>query len=329
MESDKSFFDSHCVLPDGEKLALYEVFGGELNRLYELPFSALDKFVTSDKGWIAIFTKEDLPRVICWNVKSKESITLPLENRYTPLAITFSSEVLFIGGNTLAGDPFLGFFDLGDLALEWQLVQLPPEAIGPEKAIDALIVDGQRLIVIDNLISPKYLLLYDISEPLDPALISIEELPIHGTYEEVISVYAGRRWIAISSITVSGWSGAEQHIEILDKTSLHGMGGISEKIPDFPEYPSIWSDLAFMDDLLLVAGGQAGLGIIDLSEIDDSQLDPEFFQKDFSIISLPAFQGEKVVRTIPSQISDHLGLVLEQGEIKRSLILNRQDIGRF
>jgi len=75
--------------------SLYEVFGGELNRLYELPFSALDKFVTSDRGWIAIFTKEDLPRVICWNVKSMESITLPLENRYTPLAITFSSEVLF------------------------------------------------------------------------------------------------------------------------------------------------------------------------------------------------------------------------------------------
>lgn len=316
------------VLPEGGHLVLFEATPGELRRICQLPFSSLDRVATSTEGWVAGISGTEIPSVICWNAKTGADFALPLPSKYFPVAVTFVGQVLYVGGRTEEKNHlFLGLYDLGAQLPQWSPVQVPIEVAGGwGKSIDALLIDGLRLIVIDNLVTPCWLLVYDISEPLQPKLSTVESLKDHGTYEQVSGASVGREWIAILTNTLSGWSGAHQHITLLDKSSLQERAVISTQRCPWEQGPYDWYEVVFWDSLLFVAAGKDGIGILDLSRIDDLELDSEVCRKEFYFYSPPSFHNEKVLRIIPGRFADCLGVVLAQDSGIRSILLRHQDL---
>jgi len=270
----------------------------------------------------------DIPRVICWNVMTRDDFVLPLPSQCFPDAIACFGQVLYVGGRVKEDSPILGLYDLTQ-SPQWTYIQLPSEVDRWGKSIDALLIDGLRLIAIDDLVTPCWVLVFDISEPLQPKISTVERFEEHGTYEHVSGASAGHQWIAVLTKTMSGWSGLAQHISIMDKSSLKEQAIISAHKWYSKEDPYNWSDLVFWDDLLLVAAGKDGIGILDLSKKDNSTVNSETCKKDFYCISLPSFHDGKIVRIIPAAVADYLGVVLQQENNLQSLLLHRQDLLDF
>jgi hypothetical protein len=107
--------------------------------------------------------------------------------------------------------PVLLACNLGNREPEWH--SLYPSQMSDRKEFDALIVHQDRLIAVDNIILPKYLVIFNLqSEEIGNP--RFETLASHGTYEEIISVANNECYLIILSSTV-GDRGSSRYISIV------------------------------------------------------------------------------------------------------------------
>jgi hypothetical protein len=82
---------------------------------------------------------------------------------------------------------------------DWDVVPLP-EGMGRRgKAIDALFVHDQELVAIDNILLPKWILVYPMKHGLDTASVRKYSLTSHTTYETVLRATEGNHVYAVLS----------------------------------------------------------------------------------------------------------------------------------
>jgi len=86
------------------------------------------------------------------------------------------------------------------------------------KSIDDILTVDDKLILVDNIVYPKYLFEYDISEPSKPIHTKTIELRNNGTYEHIIKGEANKDWLILFSATV-GMYGSSSYINISGKKS--------------------------------------------------------------------------------------------------------------
>jgi len=325
MSDEQSVNVAIGVLPEGDYLALFEATHGELRNVCQLPLSPLDKVSTGTGGWVAGIRGSESSAVTCWNAETRAELALPLPSLHVPHAIAFAGQILYVGGQADEKRPFLGLYDLGRASPQWKAIPMP-EQDWFGKGLDALLIDSVRLIAIDNVLLPSWLLVYDISDSLEPELSTIDELNPHGTWEKVIAATAGHNWIAVLTTTASGWSGPKQHIALLDKGSLREQVVVSTRLVDYGRGPYDWSDILFWDDLLLVAAGKDGLGLVDLARLEGSMVDAEVWCQELRFVSLPGFHDDKVIRVLPGTFAHRVGVVTEYESGIRSVLLGRQDM---
>ncbi len=205
----------------------------------------------------------------------------PHEQNFPPLAmpgenvvahsLAFHRGVLYVGG--VGSKEMLGRFDLHDAAPAWKPLAIPPELQRANKSIDELLIDGERLIAVDDCVEPKWLLVYDLAEPGRP-LIERAGIYGHGVNETVCQGALGASWVALLS-TSCDMGGSHRMISLLDRPQLYSCGGLivedglSSWHPHSREGAMIrsWHQVAFLGDILLLAAGRDGLGVLDLSSI--------------------------------------------------------------
>ena len=73
----------------------------------------------------------------------------------------------------------------------WITIPLPPEVLQRGKAVDGLHLLGDTLVVVDDIVTPKWLLLYDLPGCGMPVHRDIIRLPSHTTYERIIHSFLG------------------------------------------------------------------------------------------------------------------------------------------
>src|SRR5262249_23620777 len=205
----------------------------------------------------------------------------PHEQRFAPAqmpegykvsALAFRGSVLYAGGS--CGREVLGLFDFSEPAPAWAALPGPEQFQQHGKSIDDLLVDGDRLIAVDNIVVPKWLLLYDVSDPSRPALGGVRGLPWHTTYEHIHTGALGADWMALLSSGVNHGT-QSRHIEFYDRRGLEPFGGVTVSSsawgrPDEQEDESgfrEWQDLAWVGNVLLVASGRHGVGVLDLDRV--------------------------------------------------------------
>ena len=104
-------------------------------------------------------------------------------------------------------------------ASEWRPAELPKLARGRHKSIDGLIVAGDRLIAVDNIVMPKWNLEFDISDPFAPKYLRAVRIPAHSSYEHITAAAGGDGYFAAVSHTMNHGNSAS-HCALYDLSSL-------------------------------------------------------------------------------------------------------------
>lgn len=322
MDNDETLFAKPLVLPHGQNLALFELKNRELKLICPLPFSSFAEFSIGSEGWLAAIV--DNSSVRCWNAKTKTELMPPIPEKFFVRVIAFFGQILYIGGDTADRFPFLALCDLGAQSPQWKSIEVPYEALSRHKSVDGLLVDESRLIILDNVVVPNWLLVYDISNPLQPSISSIERLVTHGTWERIEGACVGSKWIAVNSITGSR-GGPGQYIAILDKHTFQEQAVMStQPIPTKSSQqrwpgPCDWFEMAFLNDTLYVAAGEDGLGVLDLSTMET--VDTETCESMFHFIPPSSLFGGKILRVIPGVSGTSLGIVLQTNDNLESVTI--------
>lgn len=198
---------------------------------------------------------------------------LAMPDEYKAECLLFHRQVLFVGGD--CGKEVIGAFDFAAPQPKWVPLEVPEQFRRHGKRIDDFLRDGDRLIAIDDVIFPKYLLRYDITDPRSPRLIDVGRLLPHSGNETIHCGAIGKSWIAILSHSFTK-GGGSYFIALLDRTNLGEYSRLYAPSDDSftqkysrtaPKDMRTWLDIAFHDDALLIAAGKYGIGVLDLGPI--------------------------------------------------------------
>ncbi len=170
----------------------------------------------------------------------------------------------------------------------WMVRDGPPSSIPlPEgtgragKSIDHLFIVGDRLVAVDNIVIPKWVLTYRLGAEGVPTAEGIRPLTVHSTYERIKRGATGLSVVALYSSAV-GRNGTSSYLAVLDKDELDELGHVSlfrkpfwtegeaqrssaPKDAALDECPA----MVFVGDLL-VLGNRHGLFSLDLESMADS-----------------------------------------------------------
>lgn len=169
--------------------------------------------------------------------------------------IIFQDRYIFIGshGNNLF---YIYDFEL-DVVIRPNLGSLK---LSSKKTSDGFIFLKDQVIVVDNLITPKYLLLFDWKVNGAPTFNTSFQIPAHGPYE-VVTGYSQSNLLC-GLITQSGGRGGRgYHITIFDVFNLERYFSISIHFDRFAKEYWEFRSIEFFGDYLLIACGAKGLGV--------------------------------------------------------------------
>lgn len=120
-----------------------------------------------------------------------------------------------------------------------------------DKGVDALLVDGDRLIAVDNVREPKWILTYALPD-LTPTGAHDLSRTARGT--EIVTAVLGP---TLALLTVVGDRTA---VDLHDRTTFAALASLDQGAYGKPD--EMWRALAFFGDILYVAAGTRGLGVI-------------------------------------------------------------------
>lgn len=184
-------------------------------------------------------------------------------------AIATTGESLIVGGHSESKESL--WIRTSGHNGAWRPVVLPEGIGSPGKAIDGLLLDNSRLIAVDDILFPKWVIDYRLGDPgglQDPRPVL---LPAHITFERIHAAALGCKWVALISNGMNHgskgsfislltrdtfqeqavWS-AHSHSGLFDDGSPDDLSPIDLALLDA-------KDLGFVRKTLLVACGTHGL----------------------------------------------------------------------
>lgn len=185
-----STVESRVVVPRNGVACLCAARDGQWEVLSEAPGEPDARHVVSEDGrYLAAMdrgnTRAGLFELLLDAPWIRETLPLaPLPNGCVGHATLPMGDGLFVGGN---GPNHEALWQRTAAAeSNWMTVPLPQEIMKRGKAVDGLHVLGDTLVVVDDIVTPKWLLLYGLSNPGMPVHRNTIRLPSHTTYERII-----------------------------------------------------------------------------------------------------------------------------------------------
>jgi hypothetical protein len=190
-------------------------------------------------------------------------VKLPFGQKLQALAL--HDDVIYTGG---IGRKALGCIDLRGAA-RWTALEPPPGVGLSGKSIDGFAIAGQRLVVVDDRVMPRYFLVYDLAASRVPRPIEARPFPWSLTFEHVAGVASDFPWMVVLSRYMNhGYSGAQVALVHLD--SLRAHAALWTELPgSFRKSGQRPVDIGFValaGHTLLLATGEDGLGYLDIRE---------------------------------------------------------------
>ena len=150
-----------------------------------------------------------------------------------------------------------------------------------DKCVDDLLIDNNKVIAVDDIVYPKYLIEYDFSNPDYPYLIKSYNLPENGTYERIRKGTLNEDYVALLSSSF-GMDGGGRYINIFrkgfydDYIRLSQWYGISNNNED-SDKKYFWRDIYLVpnQNILLISSDEDGIGIYRIENDYMSQQDNE------------------------------------------------------
>jgi hypothetical protein len=205
------------IIPLNHKSLICKIENNEIREVGSFPKTkdsksiiVNDEFICSIDSLITLFDiKGNLLKVI--------------KSDFEAISLNSKNKVIYFGGKssdnrTNAGEIF-AILDLGNKDFKLKNIKIPID-VSYGKAIDDILIMNNKLLLVDDIIYPKYLLEYDITDSKNPKHIATKELENNGTYEHVVKGDLNDNWLVLLSSTV-GRGGSSDHIVIEGKTNGH------------------------------------------------------------------------------------------------------------
>ncbi|MDO9021904.1 MAG: hypothetical protein Q8S73_03235 [Deltaproteobacteria bacterium] len=156
----------------------------------------------------------------------------------------------------------------------WSALALPPlpavmRRFLSQKAVDALVLDGDRLVAVDDVVLPKWFFLFDRVAEGGPAHVGTVDLS-HGPNESTLHGAArSSQWIALRSGGATRM-GEYRRVRIYARGSLEARASLSERLDrrSGTRKEDPWGGAAFVGEHLLVATLSDRLLEIDCTRLD-------------------------------------------------------------
>ncbi len=237
------------IIPQQKHGFIAEAVNGKINILgkIDIPYNSISKII--DNETIVTLDKES-KQLLLHNMEGNlvQAIKVPFG-----IAMNTKEKIVYIGGNARSGEVCY----MVDLEAETQTLKnitLPVE-MGWGKAVDDILIVGDKMLLIDDLVFPKYSFEYDISISNKPVWIKTIELPDDRPYEHIVKGDMNENWMIYLSTSSSGWSGDEAHITIEGKQQITLSSSKKNSIVD----------ICLIGDTLYTLT-DIGLGYFDLNE---------------------------------------------------------------
>ncbi|MEK6480158.1 hypothetical protein WJR50_21625 [Catalinimonas sp. 4WD22] len=222
----------------------------------------------------SIVTKNDLVVSLCFETQTltvhDTAGSLLLEKGDSQYkAINVKGNIVYLGGEYRSRYPFKGemfsVLNLEDVNLSPTTMDLPIKVV-EGKSIDDILIKGSDLILVDNVVYPKYLIKYDISTPEHPTHLETIQLPSGAPNDHIIKGDINEDWTVLFS-SASYHGGNSQNISVSGKTEgyLHLNKSWLSIISDDPYSKISYIDFSLVNNYLYVLRSD-GLGYIDLNK---------------------------------------------------------------
>jgi hypothetical protein len=258
------------IIPQLKRSFIAQVNNGQIDIVGEIDIPFNSKSVFTENGFIVSLCFDD--RIL--KIFDIEGNFIVSKKKFIHKAIACKNSTVYLGGEYdvdalfTSGELFIIIdFDKVDFTLK--NIKIPARMI-QGKSIDDILINGNELILVDNVVYPKYLFKFDISNPNDPVHLRTANLPGGGTYDHIIKGDINHDWMVLFSST-SGMGGPYQHIKISGKTngSLSRLLAFEEEegigdylISDGVKYN--YKDICLIDNKLYILRNN-GLVYIDLN----------------------------------------------------------------
>jgi hypothetical protein len=284
--------DKMFVLPQGEKSLLARlgtaaegspIANGRVSLVGKLDLPGNAKSACTKNGLVVslLFGKKPSQRRL--HVYNTAGKLLANIREYTFESIACKDNVVYLGGAYGRAKPveWFGFIDFshaindigtlpegvfGRSPIRFCPVPLPVE-LHKGKSIDDLSVCGEELLVTDNIVYPKYLFMYDITDPASPRYRETIQLPSNGTYEHIYKARKNKNRTVVFSGT-TGMRGHYRHLSVFGKTEFTYTTGTPSSFGDEDEpqaeKPEMIVDFALAGDALFILMNSSHLYRVDM-----------------------------------------------------------------
>ena len=241
-------YSNLVALTRQNQVQLFAIVNDSIRQIGKLDFPPYSNVIIGNNGWIAAIPPaarfsdsaikrwaHTFPREFLY-MKENNMIMLGKIDRYYNITyfptikfphdhlietVKFYDDIMFIAGKGTAGLGVKGYGEKASLVNlddpEKKIIPLDmPEALKKEgKSIDEILFRGNKMILVDDCIYPKYLFEYDITCLITPKLINQFSLYIHGSYEKIVKAQISEKYITLMS-TIVGSGGSAKIVTVLD-----------------------------------------------------------------------------------------------------------------
>lgn len=261
------------VVPIRDASTLCTVEGGRLVEINPIPLPVLADCALNEFGWIA-WIEEHRMETICRAHADAE----PHEQRFPAIPVPTrhgADSIAFFGQDLVVSeDRKLGVLDFDQAMPPW--LPLPWE----EESIDGLLADGKDLIVVGKTKETEASRWHGLTlwsyGGVRSRRLELRRKAWAPLWGDFVRAALGPGWIAVLQWTFHMMQETlylslfdaitfEWHATLLSVTvhSLLVHGAAGEPVTE----AAVWSDVAWLDDVLLLAAGKRGVGILDLRNV--------------------------------------------------------------
>ena len=314
--------DYFLLLKDKEAVSLNTYESNEIKENTTFTISEKSIFTTDQKEKVAILDP-DKKVVTLYEIQTSKEITLSIPYDIKPKTILINGDNLFIGGEM--GKEILVQYHIQ--SEQWYQLEIPKEVNQWGKAIDDLVVSGNQLIAIDNVVLPKYILFYKLKNATKKLAFShFKELKSNGTWEHISQGRITPNYLGLRSST-SGMGGTSENITIYNDLNLKKSFAISAETEWWEEENThTFNDFLIIDNKIVIASKENGLGLF---EIKNSYFTRgHIYNRDIhssidaSNISYKEYRDENIIRLtqIPNTRKIVLTIEINDTDIRREII---------
>ena len=278
------------LLPHHSFMYTAQLVDSTIERMHQTPFPSGQRYALSAHGLAACIDREN--KVIHYGfIQEDGQMTghqmIDYPEMIHPDCVVIVDEYLVFGGRYVTideSDDEEGKY-FTELIATYSVVEkvfkpvyMPHRKWG--KSVDDLLLDGSKIIAVDDIVVPKFMIDYDFSDPGNPRLIADHDLASAGPNETIKKGTLNAEYVALLSVMMVQ-TGVYQSIALFIKGHYDTYCSVAELLRqwesvnvDFPHLSesetSPWLDILWhpTENVLLIAAMERGIGILSLEEGD-------------------------------------------------------------